>query len=317
MPLPPAETQIYISAVHRANHPALLAQYQSLLNPEEAAQAARFVFDKHRHRYLLTRALVRTTLSRYHPELAPHAWRFETNAYGCPHLAQPPLELADLRFNLSHTDDMVVLALRRQGAVGIDIESAQRSANLEIADHFFTAQEAQHLRHLPSPSAQRGHFMALWTLKESYIKARTRGLSIPLNQCGFTLVSLHASNVGGPARDAGAGQGANRSDTRRYREDLQRSHAPASPQDNRHLRREETLPTPGRIEAHFDPMLGDDPQRWEFLQWQAPGEHLIALCLEKRHALGPPLVQLYEAVPLCSAPQPITWPLLRSSVNAS
>jgi hypothetical protein len=43
------------------------------------------------------------------------------------------------------------------------------------------------------------------------------------------LASLHASNVGGPARDAGAGQSANRSDTRRYREDLQRSHAPSSP----------------------------------------------------------------------------------------
>jgi hypothetical protein len=55
------------------------------------------------------------------------------------------------------------------------------------------------------------------------------------------LVPLHASNVGGPARDAGAGQGANRSDTPRYREDLQRSHTPASPQNDRHLRREETL----------------------------------------------------------------------------
>jgi hypothetical protein len=68
------------------------------------------------------------------------------------------------------------------------------------------------------------------------------------------LVSLHAANVGGPARDSGAGQGANRSDTCRYREDLQRSHAPASPQDDRHLRREGALGILGSLHHQLQTM---------------------------------------------------------------
>jgi 4'-phosphopantetheinyl transferase len=180
------DIHLWLCRVDDATNPTLLARYHALLSPQEAKQAARFVFDVHRRRYLVTRALVRTVLSRYWPQRAPEEWRFQTNAYGCPRIADTVPQLPELCFNLSHTDDMVVLAIRPRGAVGIDIETWQRSSNLDIADHFFSAQETAQLRQL-APSQQQAHFTALWTLKESYIKARTMGLAIALDQVGFVL----------------------------------------------------------------------------------------------------------------------------------
>jgi 4'-phosphopantetheinyl transferase len=184
-----SDIHLWLCRVEDVVHPALWVRYHALLTPAEATQASRFVFDVHRKRYLVTRALVRTVLSRYLPQQAPQGWRFTTNAYGCPQvadLASLAPDLPGLRFNLSHTDDMVVLAIRPQGAVGVDIETWQRSSNLDIADHYFSKQEAAQLRQLEA-SQQHAHFTALWTLKESYIKARTMGLAIALDQVGFAL----------------------------------------------------------------------------------------------------------------------------------
>ncbi len=183
LPLPHAP-HIWLARVGDVLDPHLLAQYHALLAPDEVARAAKFVFEPHRRRYLLTRALVRTVLSRYFPHLTPSDWRFEVNSYGCPRVALDQLQGRSLRFNLSHTDDLVVLAVREYGAVGVDVELWDRSANLDVAEHFFSAREVAALRVLHL-AEQRQRFMELWTLKESYIKARTMGLALSLNQFGF------------------------------------------------------------------------------------------------------------------------------------
>ena len=60
--------------------------YEALLEPEERARRDRYLFEPSRREYLLTRALVRTTLSRYAP-VAPAAWRFRANEHGRPEVA--------------------------------------------------------------------------------------------------------------------------------------------------------------------------------------------------------------------------------------
>src|SRR5262245_58886213 len=75
----------------------LLGAYHDLMCPEERVQQQRFHFEKGRHEYLVTRALVRTTLSRY-VAVDPRDWRFEKNAYGRPEIAYPRAILP-LRFN--------------------------------------------------------------------------------------------------------------------------------------------------------------------------------------------------------------------------
>ena len=164
---------------------ALNARQLGLLTPEERTRMARFHFERDRHRYLITRALVRTVLSRYAP-IEPEHWTFEPGPHGRPGITNPHPLAQQLRFNLSHTDGLVVLAVTSGLEVGVDTESMARTAPLEVADRFFSKREAQALRALPA-SAQAHRFWELWTFKESYIKARGMGLSLPLSKFSFQL----------------------------------------------------------------------------------------------------------------------------------
>ena len=162
-----------------ANDP-VLDEYRQIINDCERAKETRFHFAKDRLCYLVTRALVRTVLSRY-LAVAPAELQFEQNGYGRPELAPP----RPLSFNLSHTDGLIVLAVSHCGDVGVDVENMlAREAALEVAPRFFAPAEVSALAALP-PDAQPERFFEYWTFKESYIKARGMGLSLPLDQFAF------------------------------------------------------------------------------------------------------------------------------------
>jgi 4'-phosphopantetheinyl transferase len=71
----------------------------------------------------------------------------------------------------------------------VDVEDVRAPVDaLGLATRYFAATEAQGLRRL-SPADQLMRFYALWTLKEAYVKARGRGLRLPLDRCAFELQS--------------------------------------------------------------------------------------------------------------------------------
>jgi len=165
--------------------PGLLQDYHDLMCPEERAQQQRFHFEKGRHEYLVTRALVRTVLSRY-VNVDPRTWRFQQNAYGKPQIAHPQGTLP-LCVNLSHTNGLIVCLVALDREVGVDVEDMERlGMTVEIADRFFSRAEVSALLALPVET-QRSRFFEYWTLKEAYIKARGMGLSLPLEQFSFHL----------------------------------------------------------------------------------------------------------------------------------
>jgi 4'-phosphopantetheinyl transferase len=179
--------QVHLWAAHpeQITDPHLIHHYHRLLEPGEQTKQRRFHFEKHRHAYLITRAAVRTLLSRY-TGLPATDLRFEENEYGRPHL-RPDCNPENLHFNISHTDGLIVVAVVRNREIGVDVEYIQRGGDLiNIADRYFSEQEVKDLHKLPD----REHidrFFDYWTLKESYIKARGMGLSIPLGQFTFHL----------------------------------------------------------------------------------------------------------------------------------
>lgn len=184
-PPDPRDVHLWLAFCGDAQDEALHARYRALMTPEERARGDRFHFERDRSRYRVTRALVRTVLSRYAP-IAPKDWRFEATEYGQPLITNPETEARRLSFNLTHTSDLVVLAVTQGRAVGVDTENISRGALLEVADRFFAPSECEHLTALP-PEAQAVRFFELWTLKESYIKARGLGLSIGLDRFAFDL----------------------------------------------------------------------------------------------------------------------------------
>jgi 4'-phosphopantetheinyl transferase len=156
-----------------------------LLSEPEKARLNRFAVKDAALQYLVTRALVRTTLSRY-AEVPPQTWEFETNAYGRPHISQPRA-LRDLRFNLSNTTGLVACAISMDCEIGIDVENVARPVDAdELAPSVFAAPELADFRGSTSED-RRDRFFSYWTLKESYIKARGMGLSLPLDAFWFEL----------------------------------------------------------------------------------------------------------------------------------
>jgi 4'-phosphopantetheinyl transferase len=152
----------------------------ALLNPEELAKYHRFIPALKRHEYLVTRVMVRTLLGEA-LGIAPEDVHFLQNEWGRPDLPPP----APLRFNVSHTPGLVVCLVSRSHEVGVDTELLSRAPRLlALAPKVFAARERAELSALP-PGAQEARAVRLWTLKESYIKARGMGLLLPLQAFAF------------------------------------------------------------------------------------------------------------------------------------
>ena len=183
--LPAGGVEVWAAFVGELAEAEAALQFEQVLSAPERARHGRFVFEKDRRRYLLTRSLVRYVLSRYVP-LPPAAWRFEDTAFGRPVAVNAHPAAQGLTFNVSHSDRVVLLAVARGREVGIDVEDLQRLPPLEIADRFFAPDEVRQLRALPA-ALQPRRFLDVWTLKESYIKARGQGLSLPLERFAFDL----------------------------------------------------------------------------------------------------------------------------------
>lgn len=186
---------VHVDLLQTGNAEALarLDAYLTLLTDDERQRMARFVFDRDRRSFLLTRALVRTMLSRYAP-VPPKDWRFITNAHGRPEILDRPPGVPDLRFNISHTDGLIACAVTIGREIGVDVEHVRRSLTHDVASRFFAPAEVRHLHALPAYEQERV-FFDYWTLKESYIKARGFGLALPLGDFAFTLNPPHPPTI--------------------------------------------------------------------------------------------------------------------------
>ena len=152
-----------------------------LLDPEERERAGRFKFPGPRNQFLISRAVLRQALGGY-LGIEAREVRFRTTANGKPEIAAS--EPCDLRFNLSHTEGVTVIAVARHRQVGVDVERIRADTNaLELAERFFSQPEVKWLRSQPA-SEQIPAFFSCWTGKEAYIKAHGEGLSMSLSSFG-------------------------------------------------------------------------------------------------------------------------------------
>ena len=156
-----------------------------ILSNEEKRRADRFVCEQHRRRYTVAQGVCRVILGRY-LDLSPDRLQFSKNRYG-----KPALEgrwAHDLRFNLSFSSEMAVLAVALGREVGIDVEHIRPfPGSDQIVRRYFSNRENEEYFSLHGNARQRAFFTS-WVRKEAYIKARGKGLSLPLN--AFS-VSLH------------------------------------------------------------------------------------------------------------------------------
>jgi len=184
MELPGNEIHLYFSYPGKISDPVLLKQYESMLTDEELALMSRLFYARHRHQFLVTRALVRTCLSAYF-QVEPGDWRFGKNGFGKPEIGFPE-NAGSVRFNISHCDGLIICGITRHHDIGVDVEDAKRftRTSFESLSNYFSATETADMARLPVDQQQL-RFFDYWTLKESYIKARGMGLAIPLAKFSF------------------------------------------------------------------------------------------------------------------------------------
>lgn len=90
---------------------------------------------------------------------------------------KPRLADGALRFNLSHSGELAVIAVAANREVGVDVERLRPLGRAGVAaTRFFTVAEASGLEAVEA-SRRDAELLALWSAKEAYGKARGDGLS--------------------------------------------------------------------------------------------------------------------------------------------
>lgn len=138
---------------------------------------------------LLVRFLIIENLSISNRDI-----RFETNQYGKPFLAG----VSSFHFNIAHSGNWIVCAVHDL-SVGVDVEKI-KPIELDIAKRFFSAEEYHAIVSQPI-ERQLDYFFSLWTLKESYIKAVGKGLSLSLDTFSIQIVPDGRIEVHDPSQE--------------------------------------------------------------------------------------------------------------------
>jgi 4'-phosphopantetheinyl transferase len=169
---------VHVWAAHVSELLPCLGELASVLTCDECARAELFVREQDRNRYVVSRGMLRHTLSRYLGVCADRL-RFRYGRYGKPELDDP--DGRGISFNVSHSHDWVVCALTRNGQIGIDIEYMHATGERDLepmARTVFCASEIDTFLRLP-PAQRREMFFRLWTHKEACMKAIGTGFSLP------------------------------------------------------------------------------------------------------------------------------------------
>ena len=146
---------------------------RAALSPADWVRAERFHFPADRARFIAGRGLLRTILAQYLGE-EPHELRFQTGDHGKPGLEDAG---SAIRFNLSHSDDLMLLAVTYARAIGVDLEFMRGNVPFEtLADHYFDPEDAGDLRNLPA-TQRAWKFYDVWTCTEARLKAHGVGLA--------------------------------------------------------------------------------------------------------------------------------------------
>jgi 4'-phosphopantetheinyl transferase len=119
-------------------------------------------------------------------QIDARALLFERDPHGKPFLARLPATAA-LQFNLSHTGAALLVGISRSQALGVDLETVQRTRPwTDLAQRYFAADESSALAALP-PEQQTQAFLDLWSCKEAVLKALGRGIAFGLHRLSFAL----------------------------------------------------------------------------------------------------------------------------------
>ncbi len=143
------------------------------LSEEERVRASRLHFGIDRERFIAAHVALRRALAEQ------SALRADTLCLVCGPFGKPWMpERPRIRFSLSHSHALALIAVGTRGPLGADVEHLRPVPDaLTLAERHFTPREYEAL--LALPAARRGlAFLTCWTRKEACLKAIGLGLRV-------------------------------------------------------------------------------------------------------------------------------------------
>jgi 4'-phosphopantetheinyl transferase len=168
-----------------------------LLSKDELAVAQGYRFPEDRDAFVLRRTALRVLIGRY-LSCRPDAVRFSYNAHGKPCLAWPKLS-TDFSFSVARTAGVILLALARCKAIGVDVERVHYEIDfLNVGRLVFADCELTWLM-AGDRLEMADRFFRLWTRKEAYLKAIGCGFMLDPRLFVPTPISNLAENRQSPS----------------------------------------------------------------------------------------------------------------------
>ncbi len=178
------ENTVHIWLNYLNIHEARLKHLYPLLSTEEKERSERFKFYKHRKRFIASHGFTRSVLENYIDTPASEII-FKSNDKGKPALDKRTHN-TNIHFNLSHSNNIALLAIVANHEIGIDVEYLDRKNDWKgIIKRFYTADEQAGILELPEDQQQNAFFQ-MWTRKEAYMKALGLGLYLSPNKFSLT-----------------------------------------------------------------------------------------------------------------------------------
>jgi 4'-phosphopantetheinyl transferase len=150
----------------------------NVLSEAERARASRFVRPRDGRRFAVCRGSLRLILGRL-TNAPPQDVAFRFGPGGKPELAgpRPPGDVPSLRFNVTHSDDLALIAVSLDRELGVDLERLRTiSEAARIVESYFTSAEQAQFAALEEP-VRASAFLRGWTRKEAILKAKGVGLA--------------------------------------------------------------------------------------------------------------------------------------------
>lgn len=155
-------------------------QFYSKLSEDEQDRAEKLKIGSKRQQYIITRGSLRKYLGLL-AEADPAVFKFKYLKHGKPILEESS-QYADISFNVSHSNDIALIAISRKQNIGIDVEKINYEIDPQtLVSRFFSKAEQSEFNALPKTIKAKA-FCACWTRKEAFIKAIGDGVAYGLDK---------------------------------------------------------------------------------------------------------------------------------------
>jgi 4'-phosphopantetheinyl transferase len=144
--------------------PDTAARYWDVLDDGERARAAEFLSPRDQQRFTVAHGVLRILAGR-ELNVPPAALTWTAGRYRKP-------ELAGLHANLSHSADLIAVAISTGRPVGVDVQHLVPGLDtIGLSARFFPPDEAGYVAAGRDASARADRFAHLWARKEAVVKA--------------------------------------------------------------------------------------------------------------------------------------------------